>query len=250
MLSSAAFARKVYYPCRYQYEYNSFRGKHGGAFSAPCPKHLYQIQIPESELELLRRKLELTRLPRTTVKWREDNDVPDTLIGDTLKYWLESYDWRAAEALLNRLPQFVLPIEVDDGFGTLDIYFVHSTCSVINSIPLLFIYGWPGSFMEIQKGLPLLNEAGFHVVAPSLPGYGFSSYTDKAGFDIRRHAEVLNKLMLRLGYKSYVVQGGDWGAHIARTIGLMYPDNVKAVHQNMVSTSECYWYCLTCSVFR
>jgi pimeloyl-ACP methyl ester carboxylesterase len=184
------------------------------------------------------------------VKWREDNDVPHTLVGETLKYWLKSYDWRAEEALLNKLPQFVTPIEVDDGFGTLEIHFVHSVSSVIASKPLLFIHGWPGSFNEIKKGLPLLNEAGFHVVAPSLPGYGFSSYTDKAGFDIRRHAEVLNKLMLRLGYKSYVVQGSNWGAHIARTIGLMYPDNVKAVHQNMVSTSECYWYCLTCCVFR
>ncbi|KAI9842728.1 MAG: hypothetical protein M1830_007753, partial [Pleopsidium flavum] len=121
--------------------------------------------------------------------WREDNGVPPELIHDTVQFWLKTYDWRAEEARLNELPRFETPFEVDDGFGTLDIHFVHSTSSVADATQLLFLHGWPGSFMEIIKGLPLLNKAGFHVVAPSLPGYGFSSYTDKAGFDIRQHAE-------------------------------------------------------------
>jgi pimeloyl-ACP methyl ester carboxylesterase len=86
-----------------------------------------------------------------------------------------------------------------------------------------------------MKALVKLNDAGFHVVAPSLPGYGFSSYTTKKGFDIRRHAEVLHKLMLKLGYEKYVVQGGDWGSWVTRTIGLMYPQHVRALHLNMVS---------------
>jgi pimeloyl-ACP methyl ester carboxylesterase len=101
----------------------------------------------------------------------------------------------------------------------------------------LFVHGWPGSFLEITKGLALLNDAGFDVVAPSLPGYGFSSYTEKKGFDLRRHAEVLNRLMLKLGYERYVVQGGDWGSWITRTLGLLYPQHVSALHLNMVYNS-------------
>lgn len=138
-----------------------------------------------------------------------------------------------------------------DGFGPLDVHFVWSRAgggkvqtghdSEVGSkggksgIPLLFLHGWPGSFLEIMKGLPMLNEAGFDVVAPSLPGFGFSSYTSEKEFDIRCHAEVLNKLMLKLGYEKYVVQGGDWGSWITRTLGVMYPDRVKALHLNMVA---------------
>jgi pimeloyl-ACP methyl ester carboxylesterase len=89
------------------------------------------------------------------------------------------------------------------------VHFVNSKATSSDAIPLLFLHGWPGSFMEVMKALPALNEAGFNVVAPSLPGYGFSTYPDEAGFDHRKHAEVLNALMLRLGYDEYVVQGGD-----------------------------------------
>jgi len=114
------------------------------------------------------------------------------------------------------------------------VHFVNSKATSSDAIPLLFLHGWPGSFMEVMKALPALNEAGFNVVAPSLLGYGFSTYPDEAGFNHRKHAEVLNALMLRLGYDEYVVQGGDWGSEIARTLGLLHPEHVKAVHQNMV----------------
>jgi pimeloyl-ACP methyl ester carboxylesterase len=90
------------------------------------------------------------------------------------------------------------------------VHFVHSKATSSDAIPLLFLHGWPGSFVEVMKALPALNEAGFNVVAPSLPEYGFSTYPDEAGFDHRKHAEVLNALMLRLEYDEYVVQGGDW----------------------------------------
>lgn len=195
---------------------------------------LCQIHVPESELELLTRKLDLVRLPSFHVDWRDDNGIDPKGVAHIVRFWRHTYDWRAEEAKLNELPQFKTPIDVDDGFGTIDLHFVHSTASAANATPVLFLHGWPGSFIEISKGLHLLTEAGYHVVAPSLPGYGFSSYTEKKGFDLRKHAEVFQKLMQKLGYKNYVVQGGDWGAHIARTMGLMYPDSVKAVHQNMV----------------
>jgi pimeloyl-ACP methyl ester carboxylesterase len=106
---------------------------------------------------------------------------------------------------------------------------------VDNAIPILFLHGWPGNWTESYKIIPKLNEAGFDVVAPSLPGFGFSSYTNKPGFKHEQHAEVMHKLMTqRLGYESYVVQGGDWGSFIARTIAIKYPEQVKACHLNMV----------------
>ena len=154
-------------------------------------------------------------------------------IGETVEFWRTSYDWRKEEERLNEMPQFKTPIDVD-GFGTLDIHFVHSTSPVEDAIPLLFLHGWPGSFYEIQKSLRELNKAGFHVVAPSLPGFGFSSYPDKAGFKHVQHAEVMHKVMAKLGYQHYVVQGGDWGAFIARCLAIMYPESVRAVHINMV----------------
>lgn len=125
--------------------------------------------------------------------------------------------------------------EIDvEGFGTLDMHFVHSKSSQANAAPLLFVHGWPGSFAEVEKILPKLNEAGFHVVAPSLPGYGFSTYTVKEGFKHSQHAEALHKVMLKLGYDRYFVQGGDWGSLMVRSVALRYPEHVKALHCNMV----------------
>lgn len=154
-------------------------------------------------------------------------------MSDTVDFWRNKYNWREEEARINELSQFKTPIEVD-GFGTLDIHFVHSKSSGPDAVPLLFLHGWPGSFLEVEKILPGLNKAGYTVVAPSLPGYGFSSYTDKAGFKHVQHAEVMHKLMVRLGYEKHVVQGGDWGALIVRCIALKYPESVKALHVNMV----------------
>lgn len=169
------------------------------------------------------------------MNWQDDNGITIPSIQGLVKFWLEEYDWRAEEALINeKLPQFMTKIEVDDGFGTLDVHFVHSKSKKDRSTPLLFVHGWPGSFIEITKGLDRLNEAGFDVVAPSLPGYGFSSYSRKEGFDIRKHAEVLAKLMTRLDYQYFVVQGGDWGSHITRAMGLLYPERIRAIHLNMV----------------
>ena len=158
---------------------------------------------------------------------------------EILNHWQNTYSWRDEEAKINAsLPQYSTRISVKD-FAPLDIHFVHSKASSSDSkptIPLLFIHGWPGSFIEVMKILPMLNENGFDVVAPSLPGYGFSSYPDKAGFKHDHHAEVFHKLMHDvLGYKDgYVVQGGDWGHYIARCVGILYPKHCRAVHLNMV----------------
>ena len=119
------------------------------------------------------------------------------------------------EAELNELPQFVTPVQID-GFGSLDIHFVHHQSPIKSAIPLLFVHGWPGSFIEVSKLLPLLtagdgvNNPAYTIVAPSLPNFGFSEGVKKKGFDLAKYAEVLNNLMLKLGYEEYVTQGGDW----------------------------------------
>ena len=168
-----------------------------------------------------------------TEQWAEDNGVTYQFMKDTVDFWRTKYNWRDEEARLNRLPQFKTTIEIE-GFGTLDAHFVHSKASTPNAIPLLFSHGWPGSFAEVEKILTPLNEAGFDVVAPSLPGYGFSSFTDKAGFGHQQTAEFLHSIMRKLGYEHYVVQGGDWGSFLVRTMAITYPDHVKAMHVNMV----------------
>lgn len=198
-----------------------------------------QIHIDNNELDLLRRKLELTRLPPHNYDWTEENGITSEFLQSILDFWLTEYSWRDEEAKINSsLPQFTTKIPVD-GFEELDVHFVYSKSTADGAIPLLFLHGWPGSFLEIAKGLPLLNERGFDVVAPSLPGYGFSSYTRKRGFDHRQHAEVMDKLMVRLGYEWYVVQGGDWGSAITHAMGILYPERVKALHQNMVRAVLC-----------
>ena len=149
-------------------------------------------------------------------------------------FWLKVCNWRAEEKRMNdSLPQFKTRIKIGR-FEMLDVHFVHSTSSVVGAIPLMILHGWPGSFDEITNALPDLNKAGFHVVAPSLPGSCFSSTTRKAGFKLVHHAKVMQTIMSRLGYEKYVVQGSDWGSLIARVMTTEYPDSVKAIHLTMV----------------
>ncbi|KAK5048687.1 hypothetical protein LTR84_005778 [Exophiala bonariae] len=153
-------------------------------------------------------------------------------------FWRDEYDWRAEEARLNALgPQFQTDIDID-GLGTINLHFLHAKSKQSNAIPLLFIHGWPGSFNEVSGVLPLFLEAGFDVVAPSLPGYGFSSYPDIAGFSFEHCAAVFSKLMGILGYESYVIQGGDWGSDVGRTMSLTYPKNIVAYHANTLPMSK------------
>jgi len=193
----------------------------------------FKIGIPEEELSLLQQKLKLARIAPSYTDWRDENGLDSTFIRNIVDYWRTEYDWRSEEAEINKIPQFMTQIEVSDGFGSLDVHFAHSQSSKQDAVPLIFIHGWPGSFIEVSKGLKRLNDEGFHVVAPSLPGYGFSGYPKKKGFDLRKVAEVLQKLMLRLGYEKFLVQGGDWGSHISRCIGILYPENTLAIHTNM-----------------
>ncbi|KAL1733245.1 Alpha/Beta hydrolase protein [Schizophyllum commune] len=190
----------------------------------------FKIAIPDDRLALLKTKLDLTIFPDELEDSGRDYGVQLADIKRLVEYWRTGlldnqsrtgFNWRAQEAALNaELPQFTRDIEVD-GFGTLNIHYVHKRSERADAIPLCFVHGWPGSFLEARKVAPLLTEGAegqpaFHVVALSLPGFGFSEQPHKRGFSIQQYTEggtqVAHKLMLALGYDEYVAQGGDWGA--------------------------------------
>jgi len=202
--------------------------------SSECP---FKISVPDHALALLHRKLSDARFPDEVDDAGWDYGVPLSDVKRLVNKWKEGYDWRDHERELNKLPMFTRDIEVE-GFGTLNIHYVHQRSEVLNAIPLLFVHGWPGSFIEVTKMLGLLTEAGpghpsFHVVAPSLPGYAWSEGVSKRGFRSRNYAELLNKLMISLGYTEYVTQGGDWGHFLTRVTASLYgPQHVKASHGN------------------
>ncbi|THV04485.1 alpha/beta-hydrolase [Dendrothele bispora CBS 962.96] len=210
----------------------------------------FQISIPDSSIELLQKKLALATFPdELELESDEKRRMYGAPLGDIkrlVERWKTGFDWRKAEKKLNEdlSPMFVRGIEVE-GFGVMDVHYVHRKserevdAKGRKAVPLLFVHGWPGSVIEVRKILPLLtnpekeDELSFHVVAPSLPGFGFSEAPRKKGFNLTQYAEVFNKLMLSLGYNEYVTQGGDWGFYITRRMAQLYGHkHVKAWHTN------------------
>ncbi|KAJ5194252.1 Alpha/beta hydrolase fold-1 [Penicillium cf. griseofulvum] len=200
----------------------------------------YKISVPDEGLQDLQQRLALSKFATQLESSEQDPwdfGTPVAEVQRLVEYWQNGFDWRKAEAKLNELPQYQTQIEVD-GFGSLDIHYIHQINTNKNAIPLLFSHGWPGSFIEVTKLLPMLigddDSPAFLVVAPSLPNFGFSSGVSRRGFGLAQYAEVLHKLMIKLGYDQYVTQGGDWGFWITRTIALLYPEHCQASHINMV----------------
>ncbi|KAG1793534.1 Alpha/Beta hydrolase protein [Suillus plorans] len=198
----------------------------------------FQIDIPDEKLTILRAKLELASFPNELedAGWKYGAPLAD--IKRLTERWKNGYDWRKYEKEINeQLPMFTRDIDVD-GFGALNIHYVHKKSETVDAIPLLFCHGWPGSFLEVGKVLPLLTSSApehpsFHVVALSLPGFGFSEAPHKQGFAIDQYAEVAHKLMVALGYNEYVTHGGDWGSLITRRMASVYGGrHVKAWHTN------------------
>ncbi|KAG6855800.1 hypothetical protein H0H87_010753 [Tephrocybe sp. NHM501043] len=170
--------------------------------------HNFTIAVTDAQLSLLKKKLDLTTFPDELDDARWEYGAPLVDIQRLVGYWKDGFDWRKHEAALNiELPQFMRDLEVE-GFGTLNVHYVYKKSEVKGAVPLLFVHGWPGSFIEVRKILPLLIQASadhpsFHVVAISLPGFGFSSAPTKKGFSIGQYAEVAHKLMIALGYEEY-----------------------------------------------
>ncbi|KAG8529906.1 uncharacterized protein KY384_005387 [Bacidia gigantensis] len=198
----------------------------------------YNVSVSESAIQRLHKKLEAADFPDELDEAGWDYGASLADVKRLTTYWKDQFNWKEQEAKLNELPHFKTQITVD-GFETLNIHFLHLKSNADRTIPLLFIHGWPGSFLEATKILRPLAEGikdgpAFHVVAPSLPNYGFSSGTKNRGFALPQYAETCHKLMLALGYDQYVTQGGDWGCMTSRIMGLLYPSHVKASHINMV----------------
>ncbi|KAG2127800.1 Alpha/Beta hydrolase protein [Suillus cothurnatus] len=168
----------------------------------------FKIDVPDEKLTALRAKLELATFPDELedAGWKYGSPLAD--IKRLTERWKNEYDWRKYEKEINEeLPMFTRDIDVD-GFGALNIHYVHKKSKIVDAIPLLFCHGWPGSFLEVRKILPLLTASApehpsFHVVALSLPGYGFSEAPRKQGFGANQYAEVAHKLMIALGYNEY-----------------------------------------------
>ena len=173
----------------------------------------YTISIPDSQIQDLKQRLALTKLPDELADsgWALGSPLAD--VQSLIKYWRDEYDWRKAETTLNQLPHFTTNVQCA-GFESLNIHFVHKRSSVPGAIPLLFVHGWPGNFLEVTKIIDSLAEGSaghpaFDVVAPSLAGYGFSEGSRKKGFGLEQHARTYHELMQRLGYEQYVTQGGE-----------------------------------------
>lgn len=202
----------------------------------------FTISIPDSALADLKTRLSLARFPDEIDGAEWEYGAPLADVKRLTSHWKDQYNWREAEAKLNALPNYRTTIQCK-GFEPLKIHFVHQRSSTKNAIPLLFVHGWPGSFIEATKIWEKLaspdraggssNAPAFHFVALSLPNYGFSEGSKKKGFALAQYAETCHKLMVKLGYDEYVTQGGDWGYYITRAMSLLYPRHCKATHVNM-----------------
>jgi microsomal epoxide hydrolase len=196
-----------------------------------------RIEVPEEVLDDLRRRLAATRFPDQILGSGWDYGTDGAYLRELCSYWRDKYDWRAQEAQLNRFDHHRTTIDGQN------LHFVHARSKVAGAFPLLITHGWPGSVFEFHKIIgPLVDPAAhggneldaFHVVCPSMPGYGFSGPTREPGWDVRRVAETFAKLMQRLGYARYGAQGGDWGAIVTTHLGLLDPEHVQGIHLNMV----------------
>jgi pimeloyl-ACP methyl ester carboxylesterase len=196
----------------------------------------FQVNVPEAELSELRRRVKATRLPERETVSDFSQGVPLDTVEKLARYWATEYDWRKVEARLNAVPNFITEI---DG---LDIHFIHVRSKHENALPVIITHGWPGSIVEQLKLIePLTNPTAhggsaadaFHVVIPSIPGYGFSGKPSGTGWGPDRIARAWVVLMQRLGYTKYVAQGGDWGAVITDTMGLLAPPELLGIHTNM-----------------
>src|SRR6266851_1156380 len=197
----------------------------------------FRIDIPQADLHELRARLESTRWPDQVPDSGWDYGIPLDYVQQLAEYWRTSYDWRVHEQALNAFPQFTTGI---DGQR---VHFLHVSSPEPDAIPLIMTHGWPGSIVEFINIIgPLTNPRAhgadpadaFHLVVPSIPGYGFSGPTQDRGWNVHRIAQAWDELMRRLGYQRYGAQGGDWGSAISRELGLIAGDHIIGVHLNML----------------
>ena len=198
----------------------------------------FQIDIPQADLDDLRDRLARTRWPDQLPGVGWDYGIALDDVRELAEYWRTGYDWRIHERRLNSFPQFSTEI---DGQA---VHFLHVRSAEPGAMPLVMTHGWPGSVVEFMEVIGPLTHPGahggdpgdaFHMVVPSIPGFGFSGPTRERGWNVSRVARAWDELMRRLGYQRYGAQGGDWGSSISRELGVLVPERVIGVHLNMLS---------------
>ena len=196
----------------------------------------FTVAVSDSEIDDLKARLARTRWPEAEVVDDWTQGIPLAYLRDVCEYWASDYDWRRCEAAINARPNFITAI---DG---LDIHFQHIRSAHEDALPMIVTHGWPGSVLEFTKIIdPLVDPVShgggegdaFHLVLPSLPGYGFSAKPSAPGTGVERIAAMWDELMGRLGYDSYVAQGGDWGSAVTTHIGIQNLGRCQAIHTNM-----------------
>jgi epoxide hydrolase len=201
----------------------------------------FRVDIPEADISDLHERLRRTRWPEAETVDDWSQGTPLAYARELCRYWLDEYDWPAAQARLNRFPQFRTTI---DG---LDLHFLHVRSPHPAAVPLVMTHGWPGSVVEFGKVIGPLTDPvahggdvadAFHLVCPTLPGFGFSGKPARTGWGTQRIARVWDQLMVRLGYLRYGAQGGDWGSRVAMGLGLQHPERVLGIHLNMVAFAD------------
>jgi pimeloyl-ACP methyl ester carboxylesterase len=199
----------------------------------------FHVEVPEEQLDDLRRRIAATNWPEKETVADDSQGVKLATMQALARYWESEYDWRACEAKLNAFPQFITEI---DG---LDIHFIHVRSEHEDALPIVVNHGWPGSIIEQLKIIEPLTDPkahggsaadAFHVVIPSMPGYGFSGKPTSTGWGPERMGRAWATLMSRLGYDAYVAQGGDWGAFVVDQMGVQAPEGLLAIHTNMPAT--------------
>ncbi|MEM9256217.1 MAG: epoxide hydrolase [Pseudomonadota bacterium] len=196
----------------------------------------FHVDVPDSELNSLRKRLRATRWPEAETVDNWDQGMPLDYTRELVEYWASDYDWRRFEQKMNSWPQFTTSLE------GMDIHFIHLQSPEANALPLVISHGWPGSVVEFHKVLDALANPvahggdaadAFHVVAPCLPGYGFSGKPAAPGTSAERIGHMWGQLMDRLGYDRYVAQGGDWGSLITQSMGQTQTEHCAGIHINM-----------------
>src|SRR6476469_8852186 len=199
----------------------------------------FHVEFPEDALAELRDRIAAARWPTKELVADRSQGVQLRTLQELADYWENKYDWRKAEAKLNALPQFTTEIH------GVDVHFIHVKSAHENALPLIITHGWPGSVIELLETIgPLTDptahggqaEDAFHLVLPSLPGYGFSAEPSDLGWNVGRVAQAWAELMQRLGYSRYVAQGGDVGAAVTDTMGRQAPTGLLGIHMNLLVT--------------
>ena len=201
----------------------------------------FTARIPEAALDDLRQRLRRTRWPEAQTCEGWDQGVPLAYARELADYWADDYDWRRAEVLLNQWPQRMVDLELEG--QSYSIHCIHRRSPHPDAVPLIITHGWPGSIFEFHKIIDALADPqahngdaadAFHVIVPSLPGYGFSSKPETPGTSAERIADLWDALMHNLGYKGYFAQGGDWGSIVTSCIGLRHAQRCRGIHLNMI----------------